>query len=141
MRSNYWGQGGHNAVLVVGDFFQRVLDARLIDGGARFPYARPRDSIIEPYLDAAKDWFDTLSGWLFGDKSKSRALPPLDPRRDLDREAPPPDQMKSEGARSDNSQEQVTLDRQRERQRLLELLRQKREQRERQQLEGDQLGR
>ena len=39
MRSNYWGEGGHNAVLVVGDFFQRTLDARLIDGSARFPYA------------------------------------------------------------------------------------------------------
>src|SRR4030095_16306520 len=38
MRSNYWGQGGHNAVLVVGDFFKQALDTRLIDGGARFPY-------------------------------------------------------------------------------------------------------
>jgi len=25
-RSNYWGQGGHNALLLVGDFFQRVED-------------------------------------------------------------------------------------------------------------------
>ena len=91
MRSNYWGEGGHNAVLVVGDFFQRVLDARFIDGSARFPYAKPRDSTIEPYLDAAKDWFDTLSGWLFGDKTQSRSLPPRAPRRNLDREAPLPD--------------------------------------------------
>ena len=133
MRSNYWGEGGHNAVLVVGDFFQRALDARLIDGSARFPYARPRDSTIEPYLDAAKDWFDTLSGWLFGDKTQSRSLPPRAPRRNLDSEASLPDQMKDERARSDNSPEQGTIDRQRERQRLLELLKQKREEREREQ--------
>src|SRR5215470_20089149 len=34
MRSNYWGEGGHNAVLVVADFFKQALAARLIDGGA-----------------------------------------------------------------------------------------------------------
>jgi penicillin-binding protein 1A len=80
MRSNYWGEGGHNAVLLVGDFFRRALDARLLDEGARFPYARPRDFIFEPYVDAAKDLFDTLSDWLFGNKRKSQSLPPLLPR-------------------------------------------------------------
>src|SRR3989304_300740 len=83
MRSNYWGQGGHNAVLLVGDFFQAALDMRLIDSSARFPYARPGDSILEPYLDAVKEWFfGPVLDWLFGDKSK-----PL-PRRDLEREVP-----------------------------------------------------
>jgi penicillin-binding protein 1A len=82
MRSNYWGEGGHNAVLLVGDFFQRALDARLIDDGARFPYPRQRDFILEPYMDAAKDLFDTLSDWLFGGKTKSRPMPPLLPERD-----------------------------------------------------------
>ena len=55
MRSNYWGGGGQNALLLVGVFFQVALDARLIDGEARFPYARRHDSIWEPYLDTAKD--------------------------------------------------------------------------------------
>jgi penicillin-binding protein 1A len=27
MRSNYWGQGGHSAILLVGDFFKTALDA------------------------------------------------------------------------------------------------------------------
>jgi len=126
MRSNYWGQGGHNAVLLVGDFFRAALDARLIDGGARFPYARPRDSILEPYLDAAKDWlFGPVLDWLFGDRGKPAHLPP--PRRDLEREAP----------RSEDTQEQRRLERQSEKERLLDLLRQKREQRERDQLERD----
>jgi penicillin-binding protein 1A len=36
MRSNYWGQGGHNAVLLVGDFFRSGLDNGTIDGNALF---------------------------------------------------------------------------------------------------------
>jgi penicillin-binding protein 1A len=36
MRSNYWGQGGHNAILLVGDFFRSGLDNGKIDGRALF---------------------------------------------------------------------------------------------------------
>jgi len=36
MRGNYWGQGAHNALLVVGDFFQQGLRAKAIDADARF---------------------------------------------------------------------------------------------------------
>jgi penicillin-binding protein 1A len=134
MRSNYWGEGGHNAVLLVGDFFQHVVDARLIDGGAQFPYARPRDSILEPYLDAAKEWlFGPVLDWLFGDKGK----PPPPPRRDLEREAPRSEETQRERDRLEDTQERRRLERQREKERLLDLLRQKREQRERDQLERD----
>jgi penicillin-binding protein 1A len=41
MRSSYWGQGGHNAVLLVGDFFRSALDAGKIDREALFPGGRP----------------------------------------------------------------------------------------------------
>jgi len=42
MRSDYWGQGGHNAVLLVGDFFRAALKQKLIDEKAEFPRrARP----------------------------------------------------------------------------------------------------
>jgi penicillin-binding protein 1A len=37
MRSNYWGQGGHNAILLVGDFFRAALDSGKIDANALFP--------------------------------------------------------------------------------------------------------
>ena len=37
MRSDYWGQGGHNAILLVGDFFKSVLKSGLIDTKAKFP--------------------------------------------------------------------------------------------------------
>ncbi|UUZ52038.1 hypothetical protein LP420_36635 [Massilia sp. B-10] len=39
MRSNYWGQGGHNAILVVGDFFKSALDSGKINAAATFPGA------------------------------------------------------------------------------------------------------
>ncbi|MES2019077.1 MAG: transglycosylase domain-containing protein [Pseudomonadota bacterium] len=39
MRSNYWGQGGHNAILVVGDFFKAALDSGKLDAAATFPGA------------------------------------------------------------------------------------------------------
>jgi len=37
MRSDYWGQGGRNALLLVGDFFRDTLKAKLINVKAKFP--------------------------------------------------------------------------------------------------------
>jgi len=115
MRSNYWGEGAHNALLVVGDFFQQTLASRLIDGGAEFPFARPHDSIWEPFFDAAKEWFGGIfKDWLFGERAK----PPA--RSDLQSEAPRYEQTQ---------REQRELGRQPTKEQLLELLRQKQEQR------------
>ncbi|WP_460843886.1 penicillin-binding protein 1A [Noviherbaspirillum agri] len=56
MRSNYWGQGAHTALPLVGDFTRRAFGARLVDSAARFP-EQP-----EPFFDAlmakVKGWFD-----------------------------------------------------------------------------------
>jgi penicillin-binding protein 1A len=42
MRSNYWGQGGHSAILLVGDFFKTALDAGKLPADAEFPgYRKP----------------------------------------------------------------------------------------------------
>ena len=76
MRSNYWGEGAHNALLVVGDFFHQTLSARLIDGGAEFPFARPYDSIWEPFFDAAKD----LLGGILQRLALERKSQPATPR-------------------------------------------------------------
>ena len=115
MRSNYWGEGAHNALLVVGDFFQQTLASRSIDSNAEFPFARPQESIWEPLFDSAKEWFGGIfKDWLFGETAK----PP--PRRDLQGEA----------SRSEPTQrEQRELGRQPTKEQLLELLRQKQEQR------------
>jgi penicillin-binding protein 1A len=130
MRSNYWGEGGHNALLLVGDFFQHILNARLIDSSAEFPFERPRDSFWEPYLDAAKEWFGGIfRDWVFGQRANPAPSSPPPPRRDLDREAP--------RDRLSDSEEQRRLEREREKERLFEILRQKREQRDREQLGRD----
>lgn len=50
MRSSYWGQGGHNAILVVGDFFKAALDGGKLNAAAAFPGAirpEPRQE-VEP---------------------------------------------------------------------------------------------
>ena len=87
MRSNYWGEGAHNALLLVGDFFQRGLNAQLIDGSARFPYERPYNSIWEPLLDGAKDLLgEILKNWWLGDKT----TPPRSPQQ-REFERPPRD--------------------------------------------------
>lgn len=59
MRSDYWGQGAHNALYVVGDFFRQSLAARRIDPAASFPVpARP--SVLETTLRRAGRWFRGL---------------------------------------------------------------------------------
>jgi penicillin-binding protein 1A len=134
MRSNYWGEGGHNALLLVGDFFQQTLDTGLIDGAVRFPYSRPRDSIWDPYFDAAKEWlFDSVRDWLLGERPKAAPLPQWPPGRDLERKAPR-DRVED---LLEQQRAQRELEREREKERLLERLRQKREQREREQLERE----
>lgn len=45
MRSAYWGQGGHNAILLVGDFFRATLKDKLIDEKAEFP-RRSRQALL-----------------------------------------------------------------------------------------------
>ena len=46
MRSNYWGQGGHNAIFVVGDFFRGVLANGSVNAKAQFPHPPPRPLVI-----------------------------------------------------------------------------------------------
>ncbi|HEY4373692.1 MAG TPA: transglycosylase domain-containing protein [Burkholderiales bacterium] len=67
MRSNYWGQGGHNAVLLVGDFFRAALKDGLVNAKATFP--RPQRS---PVIAAA-----------------SPVAPGHDPENDDEVDAPP----------------------------------------------------
>jgi penicillin-binding protein 1A len=125
MRSNYWGEGAHNALLLVGDFFQQTLSARLIDAGAEFPFERPRDPVWEPYFDSAKEWLGGILDWVFGESAKP--APP--PRRRLEREIP--------RDRFDDPEEQRKLENQLQKERLMERLRQKREQYEREQIEKE----
>jgi penicillin-binding protein 1A len=114
MRSNYWGEGRHNALLVVGDFFQQTFTGRLIDGNAEFPFERPQDSIWEPFFDAAKDWLGGIfKDWLSGEKPKP-------PRRNLQDQA-----VRSQPT----PREQKEPERRLTKEQLLEQLRERQEQR------------
>jgi penicillin-binding protein 1A len=138
MRSNYWGEGGHNALLLVGDFFQQTLASRLIDGRADFPFDRYYESIWDPYFDMAREWFDgMLKDWFGGERAKPAPLPRASPRRDLRFEAPASEQSQREKAPvleqfggTRDRREQRHLEREAEKDRLLERLRQKQQQRE-----------
>jgi len=57
MRSSYWGQGGHNAVLLAGEFFRDAIDAGALDRHANFPPSRrpPRSSPALPAEPAEDD--------------------------------------------------------------------------------------
>ena len=56
MRSSYWGQGGHNAALVVGDFFRAALKDKLVDARARF--AAPPQAAPAPLETAPQEWIE-----------------------------------------------------------------------------------
>ncbi|MNT02364.1 hypothetical protein D3C72_1368570 [compost metagenome] len=54
LRSDYWGQGAHSALPIVGDFYQRALRTRVIDGRARFAEADE------------KTWYTSITGQVRG---------------------------------------------------------------------------
>lgn len=52
LRSDYWGQGAHSALPIVGDFFQRAQKSKLVDSRVRFA------------TEQAPGWFAERSGRL-----------------------------------------------------------------------------
>ena len=71
LRSDYWGQGAHSALPLVGEFFQKSLGARIIDPRARFD---------EPPETGLWAWGRRLWQRFFG--------PPAEPERPAPRPAP-----------------------------------------------------
>ena len=57
MRGNAWGQGAHNALNIVGDFFQQTLKAKAIDAKAKFAAPRVQDPPAP-----MNDWFSAMFG-------------------------------------------------------------------------------
>jgi penicillin-binding protein 1A len=46
MRSNYWGQGGHSAIMLVGDFFKTALDNHKVNADNLFPNGKKPEPVI-----------------------------------------------------------------------------------------------
>jgi len=57
MRGDAWGQGAHNALNIVGDFFQQTLKAKAIDAKAKFAAPRNQDA-----PSRMNDWFSAMFG-------------------------------------------------------------------------------
>ena len=88
LRSDYWGQGAHSALPIVGDFFQKSLRSRLIDPRARF--AEPsNEGFFARLWKTASDWFKEL--WP-APVEHAPTVRHATPRPDLpqDRQAEPP---------------------------------------------------
>jgi len=83
LRSDYWGQGAHSALPIVGDFYQRSLRARLIDGRARFA-EQEESSMFGSLFTQVRGWFSRV----FNRESKPEA--PAAPRPAPRRPALPP---------------------------------------------------
>jgi penicillin-binding protein 1A len=58
---NYWGEGAHSALPIVGDFYQRALHARLIDARARFD-TEVQPSTFDVFREKLRAWMTWLSG-------------------------------------------------------------------------------
>ena len=65
---NYWGEGAHSALPIVGDFYQRALHARVIDARVRF------DTEVQPSaFDVFRDKLRAWMAWLSGSKPQTQA--------------------------------------------------------------------
>ncbi|WP_345814121.1 transglycosylase domain-containing protein [Paraburkholderia sp. PREW-6R] len=56
LRSDYWGQGAHSALPIVGDFFQRAQRSRLVDSRVRFE-TRQEPGWFAQRSDRLRAWF------------------------------------------------------------------------------------
>ena len=72
---NYWGEGAHSALPIVGDFYQRALRARVIDARVRF------DTEVQPStFDVFRDKLRAWMAWLSGSKPQTQAPAHRTPR-------------------------------------------------------------
>ncbi len=81
LRSDYWGQGAHSALPIVGDVFSRALRARIIDASAKFE--------APDHHHWYSDWWARASEWIRQRFAKAPATEHK-PKAPVKRQAPPP---------------------------------------------------
>jgi len=85
LRSDYWGQGAHSALPMVGDFVQQALRTRIIDAGERF-VDEEQASPLGRALEGMRGWWNGL----FGSEAAPPTSAPPEPRRAPEPVAPAP---------------------------------------------------
>ena len=60
LRSDYWGQGAHSALPIVGDFFQQALRSKVLDARMRFVDV-PESRVLGPLLDRLRSWWRVMT--------------------------------------------------------------------------------
>jgi penicillin-binding protein 1A len=93
MRSAYWGQGGHNAVLLVGEFYKTLFDSGRLDADALFPGGHKpapvqREEEAEPEPDTEEQPGDMQQEGAPPVQPEPQQPPPADDQEDDS--APPP---------------------------------------------------
>ena len=58
LRSDYWGQGAHSALPIVGDVTAQALRSRVIDPRAKFE--APPDGLFRTLIKRLRDWWASL---------------------------------------------------------------------------------
>jgi penicillin-binding protein 1A len=89
IRSDYWGQGSHNALYVVGDFFRQASNNGAI-ARAVFP-KRPADTFFGQIVDDVEEWLQKKHFLKVPDEVKNILPAPQQPsaEKPLDQEANP----------------------------------------------------
>lgn len=87
LRSDYWGQGAHSALPIVGDVFRQALRAKIIDARERF-VDEEESSWIASATGTLRNWVYDLFGRPTGEQAGPAGAPPA-PQPDLPR-APAP---------------------------------------------------
>jgi penicillin-binding protein 1A len=82
MRSSYWGQGGHNAILLVGDFFKPALDSGKLDPAAVFPGGRPPEPVRQHEEEPVEEMEE-------GGDLQQEGVPRVEPPVQVQPELPP----------------------------------------------------
>ncbi|MET0209050.1 MAG: transglycosylase domain-containing protein, partial [Burkholderiaceae bacterium] len=86
MRSNYWGQGGHSALLLVGDFFKDALASGKVSADALFPGGQKAAPVVRREEVPVEE--DMEEG---GDMEQEGGTPADEPVRPSPEQAPMPE--------------------------------------------------
>ncbi len=96
LRSDYWGQGAHSALPMVGDVFRQALRGKIIDARERF-IDEEESSWIATATGTLRNWVYDLFGRPTGQQASPAAVPaPEAPRAPVPAASAPPQDERPE---------------------------------------------